>query len=169
MKFHHKTPLPLVFGTLINIVLIILFEVLLLYRTVLPPTAELLGKADSRYENCRVYGEVNSDGNRGVRYYLVKTADGETDLVPMQQHSFFPSRAKLVKRKILQNVDQSQETTIRQILGLKIYTITISDGHISTYPSSGSFQQNTQARYLFLGLVFSLLELFLWDKLRGND
>ena len=131
--------------------------------------AELLAKADSRYENCSVYGDVNMDANHGVRYFLVNTDSGETDLLPLKQHSFAPSRARLVKGKLLQNLDLTQNSTIRQIYGGNIYTVTISDGHIHAYLSSGTFQQAALTKYLVLGLLFTFLELFLWQKLRGND
>lgn len=169
MKLHHKTPLPIALGILINIALIAFFEIFLLYRIPMPPTAELLARADSRYENCSVYGDVNMDANHGVRYFLVNTDSGETDLLPLNQHSFAPSRARLVKGKLLQNLDLTQNSTTRQIYGANIYTVTISDGHIHAYLSSGTFQQAALAKYLILGLLFTFLELFLWQKLRGND
>lgn len=37
MKLHDKTPLPLVLGMLANLVLVIALEVLVFYRTPLPP------------------------------------------------------------------------------------------------------------------------------------
>lgn len=169
MKLHHKTPLPLVFGTLINIVLIVLFEILLLYRAPLPPTEQLLAKADSRYEGCRVISNVNSDMNRGVRFYLVKTAEGETDLIPLKQHSFFPSRTRLSSGKILQNLDLETESSHQVLFGIEIYTVIISDGAVSVmFSSGGSFQQTALTKYLVLGFVLTLLEQWVIEKLRGN-
>ena len=169
MKFHHKTPLPLVFGTLLNIVLIVLFEILLLYRAPLPPTEQLLAKADSRYEGCQVIGNVNMDMNRGVRFYRVQTADGETDLVPLKQHSFFPSRTRLVSGKILKNLDLETESTKQVPFGIEIYTVFVSQGAVSVmFSSGGSFQQTALTKYLVLGFVLTLLELLVIEKLRGN-
>lgn len=169
MKLHRNTPLAIALGILINIALIAVCEIFLLYRTPMPPSAEFLAKADSRYENCSVYGDINMDASRGVRYFLVKTASGEMDLVPLQMHSFSSSHARLVKGKLLQNLDLTQNFTTRQIYGGNIYTVTISDGHINAYLSSGTFQQAAFAKYMVLGLLLSFLELFLWQKLRGND
>lgn len=169
MKLHPKTPLPLVFGTLVNIVLIVLFEILLLYRAPLPPTEQLLAKADHRYEGCRVISNVNMDESRGVRFYLVKTAEGETDLVPLKQHSFFPSRTRLSSRKILQNLDLETESTTQVPFGIEIYTVFISDGAVRVmFSAGGSFQQTALTKYLVLGFVLTILDLAVWEKLRGT-
>lgn len=41
MNLHPQPPLSLVFGALLNIVLIVLFEILVLYRLPLPPSARI--------------------------------------------------------------------------------------------------------------------------------
>lgn len=169
MKLHHKTPISLVFGTLINIVLIVLFEILVLYRTPLPPSAEVLAKMDSRYENCQVMADVNMDTNRGVRFYRIMTASGETDLIPLKQHSFFPSRAKISTRKILRNLDLDTEDTKQVLFGPEVYTVFLSGGRIHTmFSAGGSFQQLALSKYLGLGLVLAFFELLLLEKLRGD-
>lgn len=169
MKLHYKTPLPLVLGMLVNLVLVIALEVLVFYRTPLPPTAELLAKLDKRYEGCQVYGDVNMDENRGVRFYRVVTADGETDLIPLRQHSFFPSRTQLVTQKILQNLDLETDSSHQLLFGTDIYTVFVSNGTVRAMATVyGSFQQKTTVKYMVLGLVLAIGELVIWGKIRGN-
>lgn len=169
MKLHYKTPLPLVLGTLANLILVIALEVLVFYRTPLPPTAEFLSKLDPRYENCQVYGSVNTDENRGVRFYRVVTADGETDLIPLKQHSFFPSRTRFSAKKILKDLDLKTDSSQQFLFGTGIYVVSISGGSVRAMAAVyGSFQQKASIKYLVLGLVLTIAELAVWDKLRGS-
>lgn len=169
MKLHPKTPLSLVLGILINIVLVVLAELLLFYRIPMPPAGETLADMDSRYENCRVICDVNLDNNRGVRFYMVKTAAGETDLVPVRQHSFFPSRTRLLRGKILRDLNLAENTTKQVMVAPNLFAIFISDGTVRVGSAAGgSFMQTAMAKYLGLGAVLAFLELWLWEKLRGN-
>ena len=169
MKLHPKTPLSLVLGILINIVLVVLAELLLFYRIPMPPAGEILADMDSRYENCRVICDVNLDNNRGVRFYMVKTAAGETDLVPVRQHSFFPSRTRLLRGKILRDLNLAENTTKQVMVAPNLFAIFISDGTVRVGSAAGgSFMQTAMAKYLGLGAVLAFLELWLWSKLRGE-
>lgn len=168
-KLHHKTPLPLVLGILVNIVLVVALEVLIFYRTPLPPTEDLLSKLDTRYEDCQVMAEVNADSNRGVHFYRVKTSDGQTDLIPLKQHSFFPSRTRLYPGKIIKNLDLEADSSTQVLFGAEIYTVFVSDGIVrAMFSAGGSFQQTALVKYMTLGLVLTLVELFILEKLRGE-
>lgn len=73
MKLHPKTPLSFVLALILNIVLVVALEVALLYRIPDSLTPESLHSADARYENCRVYSQINLDSNPGIRFYRVQT------------------------------------------------------------------------------------------------
>ena len=169
MKLHPKTPLSFVLVLLLNIVLVVALEVALLYRIPDPLTPESLQIADARYENCRVYGQINLDGNSGIRFYRVQTLDGQTDIVPLQRHSFFPSRAKLRENKILKNIDLTEESTEQVMIGTKLYTIFVSDGSVHAgLTGGGSPLSAALAKYMGLGAVLAFMELLLLEKIRGN-
>lgn len=169
MKLHPKTPLSFVLALILNIVLVVALEVALLYRVPVPLTPESLHSADSRYENCRVYGQINLDSGSGIRFYRVQTQDGETDIIPLRQHSFFPSRARLQENKILKNADLTAESTQQVMIGTKLYTIFISDGSVHAgLTGSASSLSAALAKYMGLGAVLAFAELLLLEKLRGN-
>ena len=169
MKLHPKTPLSFVLVLILNIILVVALEVALLYRMPTPLSPETLEKVSARYENCRVYGEINLHSGPGVYFYRVQTQDGETDIIPLRQHSFFPSRTRLVSRKVLENVDLSGETSRQVLFGTNIYTIFISNGSVRVgMTGGGAYLQTALAKYMGLGAVLAFAELLLLEKLRGN-
>jgi len=169
MKLHHKTPVSFVLMLLVTIVLMVVFELLVLYRFPAQPTAQLLAKANSRYEGCHVFSDVNFSQDRGVHFFLVETGDGQKDLVPLRQHDFFPSRTQLLKGKIIRGLDLSQDSSHQLLVGTQLFRVTVSNGQVRTMLSAGGgFQQAALAKYMGLGAVLAFLELLIWEKVRGN-
>lgn len=169
MKLHSKTPLVFVIALLLNLILVVALEVALLYRIPAPLTPESLERVSARYENCRVYGQINMDSNPRIPFYRVLTNDGQTDIIPLQRHSFFPSRAKLSPKKILENINLSGQDTHQVLFGTNIYTVFISDGNVHAgQTAGGAFLQAALAKYIGLGAVLAFAELLLLEKLRGN-
>lgn len=168
-RLHHKTPISLVLMLLLNIVLVVTFELLVFYRFPAPPTSELLAKTDSRYENCRVYSDSNFTMDLGVQFYMVETKDGQKDLIPLGTHAFFPSRNRLYSGKIIRNLDLTQNSSQQLMIGTKIYQVTVNDGDVWAMMAMGSSsQQAVLAKYLGLGGLFAFLEMLIWEKIRGN-
>lgn len=169
MKLHHKTPISFVLMLLLNIVLIVVFELLALYRFPAPPAAELLERLDNRYEDCHVYSDTNLTMDRGVRFYLVETRNGEKDIIPMRQHDFFPSRSRLQKGKIIRDLDLSRDSDQQLLIGTNLYRIVVYDGRVQAMLSTGSsFQQTALAKYMGLGGLLAFMEMLIWEKIRGN-
>ena len=167
MKLHPKTPLPFVLALVFNIILVAALELVLVYRYPAPLTAGDLEQVDSRYEECHVFGETGS--GQGVRFYRVRTREGQTDIVPMQPHSFVPSRARLHRNKILWDLDLDSQDSRQIMIGTKFYTVFISDGSVYTGLTSGAGSlQSALAWYMGIGAVLAFLELLLLEKLRGN-
>ncbi len=170
IKLHSKTPISMVLLILGNIILIVLLELLLFYRSPAKPDAKFLAAVDARYENCIVSSDINLSGDRGVKYYLVKTADGQTDLVPMRQHSFVPSRTRLYTGKIIQDLDTTENTTIRKFFGMNVCTISVYNGQATASFAGGSNTiQSALTKYMGLSVLLMLLESLVWYKLKGND
>lgn len=169
MKLHPKTPLSFVLFMILNIILVIALEIALLYQFSLPLTSEILKQTDARYENCRVCNEINIDTNPRIHFYRVLTQDGQTDIIPLQRHSFFPSRVRLRENKILENINLGEPDTHQILLGTDIYTIFISDGNVHAGRTGGGASvQTALTKYLGLGALLAFVELLLLEKLRGN-
>jgi len=169
VKLHHKTPISFVLMLLANIVLIVVFEILVLYRFPAQLSAEMLAKTDSRYEGCHIYTDVNFSQDRGVHFFLVETGDGQNDLIPLRQHDFFPSRTRLLERSSIRDLDLGQDSSRQLLVGTNLFRITITNGQVHAMKTAGGgFQQAALAKYLGLGAVLAFLELLIWEKLRGN-
>lgn len=169
MKLHPKTPISFVLALLLNIVLVVALEVTLAYRIPTPITPDSLSRLDLRYEDCRIFGEVNLDSNPGVRFYRVQTQSGQTDIVPAQRHSFFSSRAKVPKNKIVQNIDLEGQYSKQILFGANVYTLFVSDGSVRAgHTTGGASVQTALTKYMGLGAVLAFAELLLLEKLRGN-
>ena len=169
MKLHPKTPISFVLALLLNIVLVVALEVALFYRIPMPLTPDYLASVDARYEDCRVFGEINSDSNPSVRFYRVQTQSGQTDIVPAQRHSFFSSRAKVPKNKILQNMALEGQYSKQLLFGTNVYTLFVSDSSVRAgHTGGGAFVQTALTKYMALGAVLAFAELLLLEKLRGN-
>lgn len=163
-KLHHKTPLPLVLGLVLNLVLIIAIEVLAFYRRPVEMTPQDFAGYSSRYENCTILDAY--DG----KYYLVRTQEGETDLIPTQSHSLLPSRTRISSRKIITLEDPENSRSVKIQNGLMFDTVTVSQAGISQISGFGTTQTSRAAfavYFLFAGIL-TFCELFILEKIKGN-
>lgn len=162
-----KEGLPFVLGIVVNLVLILLVEVMLIYSDPAVPTAADFARIHSRYENCTILDDSGGDKSS---FYLVLTQSGEQDLIPVQQHIFFPGRGRIHTRKIIRNVDEKQGELVNVFFGLQTQQIAISENRISLQMQGGGFHNNQAAlvKYFLIAGIFTFLELYLWEKIRGN-
>lgn len=163
-KLHHKTPLPIVLGLVVNLVLILLIEVLAFYRLPLQMQQEDFARIGSKYESCTL---ITKSEEGYVNFYLVETAEGQRELIALQGHSFFPSRGKV---KITPAEELAEEgASLRIAFGLRLYDISIRKDIIQLAATGGiSGSQAALSKYMLLALVLTLAELGIWAKLRGE-
>lgn len=165
MKLHYKTPLPFVLGMLVNIVLIITIEILLFYRFPVPLDTESLSRMDPRYENCTIAD--GDDSFMEVDYLLVETAQGQRDLIPVKSHPFFYNRLRIYENKISRNVFVGDR--ISHFFGIRNVTVEVAEDYAVTSHGGGiSGIQAALTYYLVLSGILTLLEQFLWEKIRGE-
>lgn len=163
-KLHHKTPLPIVLGLVVNLVFILLIEVLAFYRMPIPMQREDFAGIGSKYENCTL---VTKSEKGYVNFYLVETVEGQRDLIALQSHSLFPSRgkAKIISAEKLTEDGSAQRMTF----GLRIYDVSIRNDIIQLAAVGGvSGSQAALSKYMLLALVLTLVELGIWEKLKGE-
>lgn len=162
---------PLVF--LMNVLLIIALEVLLFYPTSLPLTDSDLSGSVIR----------NATESGTITWYLVETEADTLQLVPVRKHVFIHSRGKLLTGQIVDIPADTEYMEVTTLAGIGGSTVKIGTevepwaDEPSEYPiqmrskySRTHLGTNGGAavagKYFLLGVLLSLLESFLWNKIK---
>lgn len=162
---------PLVF--LMNVLLIIALEVLLFYPTSLPLTDSALSGSVIR----------NATESGTITWYLVETEADTLHLVPVRKHVFIHSRGKLLTSQIVDipaDTEYMEVTTLAGIGGSTVkigtevepwadeqsdYPIQMRSKYSRTYLGANGTGA-VAGKYFLLGVLLSLLESFLWNKIK---
>ena len=167
---------PLVF--FLNIALIIALELLLVYKHPFPLTEELLAKQLPAYENASI---LHTTDKTFICWNLVETESGDFHVVPVRRHVLFFNRCKLLPDQIVAISPDTAETEITTRDGIAGSTVLVgrevapkagveSTGELGIRPKwygNSSLPAYTYGFYFLLGLAMSLLEAFLWHKIKG--
>lgn len=171
---------PVVF--LLNLALITALEVLLLYRVQLPLTDETLAAKNPSYSNSIIR---NSTDSASVSWYLVESGDHTLHLVPLRKHILLQNRGRLLTDQIavIPAETAHMEITTRAgiggssvMIGREVeawadeqseYPLQMRSKYSRTYLGSNGVGA-VAGKYFFLALALSLLEYFLWHKIKGN-
>ena len=166
---------PLVF--LLNIALIIALELLLVYKHPFPLTEEILTQQLPAYENASI---LRATDKTFICWNLVETETGDYHVVPVRRHVLFFNRCKLLKDQIVPVPRDTTEITISTRDGIAGSTVLVGrelapqageelTGELEIRPKyygNSSLPTYTYGFYFLLGLSLSLLEAFLWHKLK---
>ncbi|MBQ2854348.1 MAG: hypothetical protein IJE81_02620 [Oscillospiraceae bacterium] len=179
---HHtwkaKVPVFLVLLFAINLLVVIALEILLFYPVSLPLTEEALAESDSRYESCTITRETERSG---LHCFLVKTADGETHMIPLRSHGLAYSRAKLLK-KYITHIPEDQEITIPVKIGVHTSHVLVTpeplpymedqepaELYIAIDYYGSTNLRTTTTLYMVIAAVLEGLELALFQLIRRED
>lgn len=169
---------PVVF--LLNILLILAVEVLLLYRLPLPLTEAILAEKLPDYPNASIQ---NSTESGTLCWYLVQTEAEELQLVPVRKHILFQNQGKLLTSQITPIPADTSHMEVTTRAGISGSTVMIGtevepwDGEQSEYPlqmrskyasgNIGNAGRYAASGYFLLGILLSILEYILWNKIKG--
>lgn len=163
-KLHYKTPLPIVFGLLINLVLVIALEILLVYKYPAQLDSSHLAQVDPNFENCTV---LLDDSSSRERFLLAQRTDGRKYIVPYRTHPFFYNRCRVYDKEIKEVNDQVNTTAYR--LGMRLYHVTAHPDYLQVSAAGGhTGQQTILLYYLCLSGVLTLVELGILEKIKGE-
>lgn len=95
---------------IVNLVLVIGFQLLVQYRYPSPLDAKVLGRMDAAYKECVILGRAEEYANpdRDLTVYLVQTPDGQEHLITVRKHFLFDRYR--IERKACRSLDPSEET-----------------------------------------------------------
>ena len=163
-KLHYKTPLPLVLGLILNLILVVALEVLLVYKYPVPLDAAALAKADPGFENCTIQLD---DSINQERFLLAQKTNGRKYIVPYRTHPFFFNRCKIYENEIKEADDRIGTQAFR--LGLRIYQVTAYPDFLQVSSNGGyAGTQTTLMYYLCLSGFLALVELGILEKIKGE-
>jgi len=170
---------PVVF--LLNILLILAAEVLLLYRQPVPMTEAILAEKLPAYHNASIQ---NSTESGTIVWYLVQTEADELHLIPVRKHILFQNRGKLLDSQITLIPADTGHMEVTTRAGIGGSTVMIGtevepwDGEQSEYNlqmrskyaggNIGNAGRYAASGYFLLGVLLSILEYVLWNKIKGN-
>ena len=164
-----KVPLPLALLFVLNVFLIVAFQLLFLYRYPAQPDAAALAGYDAVYEGATI---KNSDSSYYLHASLVETSGGECHLVVTQAHVLAYGRGKVVYAQPV-SMPESGEQAVYVKTGVHTSEIVLtqipSGGTAVTiqYSNTGIIREAT-AFYMFLGAVLEGLELLVIHFIRKN-
>ena len=163
-----RVPLPLALLFVLNVFLIVAFQLLFLYRYPAQPDATALARYDTVYDGCTIAG---SDSVSGLNASLVETADGQTHLVVTKAHDVAYGRGKILYAEPVEE-PQSGEQAVFVKNGIHTSEIRIAPvpGGTSVsiqYGYSGGLKEIT-ALYMLLAAVLEALELLVIHFIRKN-
>ncbi|MBP3684366.1 MAG: hypothetical protein J6J12_05315 [Oscillospiraceae bacterium] len=162
MRFnlHSKTPLPIVIGLILNLILVIALEILLVYRYPAPPDSAALAQADPNFQNSTIL--IRQD-----QFLLAEQTDGSQHIVPYKTHPFFFNRCRIYNKEIKEVNDQTGTQAFR--LGLRLYHVTAYPDYLQISSAGGySGQQTILMYYLCLSGFLALVELEILEKIKGK-
>lgn len=152
--------------TVVNFILVFL-AAMLFYPHSAPMDEAVFAAMDDRYDGCTI---VSSVAEQEMTYYLVRTRDGETDLIPTKVNSFVSTKWKICKSDILTVEDPEAEQTLTPTIGMQSNTVVLSGGQIQSVRSGLLIQiQADSIFYLAIAIVLAATELWLFDKLTGQN
>ena len=162
----------------LNIALIIALDLLLVYKHPFPLTEELLARELPAYENAVI---LRSTDKTLICWNLVETETGEYHVVPIRRHALFFNRCKLCDDQIAVVPKDTAQTEITTRAGISGSTVLVGREVAAQYGEKLTGEMEIRPKwygnsnlatyaygyYFLLGLALSLLEAFLWHKIKG--
>lgn len=175
--YRSKLPVGWVLLFLSNLLLVIALEVLLLYRTPLPLTADALAEADSRFSGA----VLSQNQQRGYLHCtLAETTDGDVYLIAVRAHGLAYNRGRLLDKQITP-ITKDADTSVNVKIGSYTSTLTVSPNppswledpdpaelYLSIEHSSGASGSSMAVLYMVIGAVLTFLELAVIQLIKGS-
>ena len=159
--------IPLVYALLfvLNVAIIVIFEILVIYTLPQQLTPELLSQEKTAYENCEILS-FQSSGK--MKCYLVKVSNGDRELLVTRQHPFLTTHYKLLEKQTAPIPAQGTVTvTIRT--GMRNVPITVeNETAIVPFVFGHSGGNRLPVHYLLIGALLETLELMAFGFIKRN-
>ena len=160
-----KIPLPLALLFLLNVFLIVVFELLFVYKYPASIDEAALGKIAPAWVGTSILG---SNTGTNLNAYLIELPDGNEQLIVMKPHSVVRGRTKLIYAEPVSSREEAEQSIYIKN-GVHTSEVIISDDNtvIVRYSYSGGIQE-AATWYLVLGAATEGLELLVYYFIKKN-
>lgn len=163
--YSSKTPLPLVLLFLLNLFLIVSFQLLFVFKFPADMDETTPGKVNPDWAGCTILSQ-DSYGT-SLEAYLIELPEGSRLLVITKPHSIIFGRAKLVDTQILEPVEAEQIFYIKN--GVHTSEIVVTGGDTVTIRwGYGGSMTEAMALPLVLSAALEGLELLVYYLIKKN-
>lgn len=160
-----KIPLSLALLFLLNVFLIVAFELLFVYKYPTAIDEAVLGKYDPAWAGSTILS--HDDYGSSLDAYLVKMTDGGHFLITSKPHSVFFGRAKLNSAQPV-DLNNTGEQLFYVKNGIHTSEIAIIEGKVVDIRYGYISTAETTSRYLVLAAVMEGLELLVYYFIKKN-
>ncbi len=163
--YSSKTPLPLVLLFLLNVFLMVVFQLLVSYKLPVKADASVFAKYNPAWTGCTILSQ-DSYGT-SLETYLMELPDGSRQLVTAKPHSIVFGRAKIVDTQVVEPDEAEQIFYVKN--GVHTSEIAVIGGNTVTIRwGYGGSMAETGALYLALGAAMEGLELLVYYFIKRN-
>ncbi len=162
--YNSKLPLWVAVLFVVNILLVIGFEVLFIYKYPAELNRHTVGAYNSAWEGSTVQ---SWDDRNGLHACLAKTPEGDTLLLVSRGHPVFFGRGKLIHE---QSIDPSvtQEQTFFVKNGVHTSEIAVTQGNTVSFRYAQGRGREVVTLYMLLAAVLEGLELLICWFIKKN-
>ena len=163
--FLSKTPLPLVLLFLLNIFLIVAFQLLFVFKYPSSMDETVLGKVNPQWADCTILSQDNY--STSLEAYLIENPDGSRQLVTLKPHSFVFGRAKLTDTQMVEPKEAEQIFYVKT--GVHTAEIAVIGGNtVDIKYGYGGSMTEALALPMVLSAALEGLELLVYYLIKKN-
>lgn len=164
-KFYSsKTPLPLVILFLVNLFLIVSFQLLFIFKYPAEMDEATLAQVNPDWAGCTILSQDSYSAS--LETYLIALPDGSRMLVTTKPHSFILSRMKLVDAQSVESKEAEQLFYIKN--GVHTSEIAVTGSNVTIRYGYGGGINEAMTVYLVLGAALEGLELLVYYFIKKN-
>ena len=163
--YSSKIPLPLVLLFLLNVFLVVVFQLLVSYKLPAKADASVFAKYNPAWAGCTILSQDSYSID--LHTYLLEFPDGSRQLVTTKPHSIVFGRAKIVDTQVVEPHEAEQIFYIKNAVHTS--EIAVLDGNTVDirWGYGGSMVENN-VLYLILGAAMGGIELLIYYFIKKN-
>ena len=163
--YSSKTPLPLVLLFLLNMFLVVAFQLLFVFKYPTSMDETALGKVNPQWTDCTILSQDNY--STSLEAYLIELPEGGRQLITLKPHSFVFGRAKLADTQMVDPVEAEQIFYVKTGVHTAEIAVIGSNTVDIRYGYGGSMTE-ALALPLVLSAALEGLELLVYYLIKKN-
>jgi len=163
--YSSKTPLPLVLLFLLNIFLVVAFQLLFVFKYPTNMDEAALGKVNPQWADCTILSQDSY--STSLEAYLIELPDGSRQLITLKPHGIIFGRSKLAGTQILEPQEAEQIFYVKTGVHTAEISVIGGDTVDIRYGYGGSMTE-ALALPIVLSAALEGLELLVYYLIKKN-